>query len=124
MIETIEWEDYEKEAKKGRDKNMEIMQLFRQCLQSNGLKEITIRKHVSNASFYINEYLLYEDVVSAAEGIDKVNEFFDWFFPRKALWSSVNSTKETVSSLKKFYKCLTGLGLIKEDDYGFFFFRK
>jgi len=36
----------------------------------SGLKEKTVKKHTGNIRFYINE-------------------FFNWFFPRKAMWSNV-----------------------------------
>ncbi len=35
------------------------------------------------------------------------------------MWSSVTSTKETVASLKKFYKSLMEAGLVNEEDYRF-----
>jgi len=69
--------------------------------------------------FYINEYLLYEEAIPAKEGITSINGFFNWFFPRKAMWSSLTSTKETVASLKKFYKYLMEIGLVDEEDYRF-----
>lgn len=102
-----------------REKNEKILTTFKKLLKDSGLKDKTIKKHIDNVSFYINEYLLYYDCIPATEGITSINGFFDWFFPKKAMWSSRASTKETVSSLKKFYKHLTSLGIIEESDYLF-----
>jgi len=110
------YEQYEEQAKQERENNREIIQLFRKWLAETGLKEKTINKHVDNIVFYIDEFLLYEEVIPAKEGITSVNGYFNWFFPRKAMWSSVASTKETVASLKKFYKCLMEAGLVDEAD--------
>ena len=50
---------------------------------------------------------------------EEVSGFFDWFFPRKAMWSSKASAKETAASLKKFYKYLTELGIVDPNGYTF-----
>ena len=113
------YEQYEEQAEKEREDNRKIIHQFRKWLVEKGLKEKTINKHVDNILFYINEYLLYEEAIPAEEGITSINEFFNWFFPRKAMWSSLTSTKETVASLKKFYKYLVEIGLVDEEDYRF-----
>jgi hypothetical protein len=77
------------------------------------MKNKTVRKHLGNVSFYIDDYLLYDDIVRPQEGLSAVNGFF----PRKAMWSSVASTKETVASLKKFYRHLTEIGLVEAPEY-------
>ncbi len=94
------YDEYEEQAEKERKKNKKIIQLFRNWLVDSGLKEKTVNKHIDNVIFYINEYLLYEEAIPATEGITSINDYFNWFFPRKAMWSSVASTKETVASLK------------------------
>ena len=115
----MSYEDYEQQAAREKEKNEKILGIFEKWLKESGLKEKTINKHVDNVSFYINEYLLYDECTPANEGIISINSFFDWFFPRKAMWSSKASTKETVASLKKFYKCMVVVGLVSENDYAF-----
>ena len=110
-------DDYEEQAEQERENNKKIIRIFRKWLMESGLKDKTVNKHIDNALFYINEYLLYEEAIPATEGITSINEFFNWFFPRKAMWSSEASTKETVASIKKLYKCLAEIGLINDDDY-------
>jgi hypothetical protein len=82
-------------------------------LADSGLKKKTIRKHQGNVSFYIDDYLHYDDIVRPQEGLSFVNRFFTWFFPRKTMWSSVKTTKETVAGLKKFYLYLAEIGLVE-----------
>ena len=110
------YEDYEQEAEKIRSENEVLLKGFSKWLEQSGLKEKTIKKHTGNVWFYINEYLLYEDAVRPQEGISAVNEFFNWFFPRKAMWSNVTTTKETVASLKKFYRFLVDIGSVEATD--------
>jgi hypothetical protein len=49
--------------------------------------------------------------------LSKIDGFFNWFFPRKAMWSSVSSTKETVAGLKKFYLYLVEIERVEANDY-------
>jgi hypothetical protein len=112
-----DYSDYEQEANKIRSENAELLDGFKAWLAESGLKEKTVDKHAGNVSFYINEFLLYEDAVRPQEGLSAVNEFFNWFFPRKAMWSSVASTKETVAGLKKFYGHLVDAGKVETADY-------
>ncbi len=115
----MSYEDYELESKQMQAENGKLLAGFVEWMLEANLKERTIRKHVQNVDFYINHYLLYEDCTRAMDGISSVNGFFDWFFPRKAMWSSTASTKETVVSLKKFYKYLTEKNIVEIADYEF-----
>jgi hypothetical protein len=109
--------DYDQQADQIRAENAVLLEGFETWLENSGLKEKTVRKHLGNVSFYIDDYLLYDDIVRPQEGLSAVNRFFNWFFPRKAMWSSVASTKETVASLKKFYRYLTEVGLVEAPEY-------
>jgi len=52
------------------------------------LSKKTIDKHVSNVDFYINDFLLYEDAIEAADGVSSMGMFLGYWFIRKAMWSS------------------------------------
>jgi len=112
-------DDYEIESSKIREENKKLLSEFSSWLSNSGLKEKTIRKHSQNIDLYINHFLLYDDCIPAKDGISSVNSFFNWYFPRKAMWSSITSTKENVASLKKFYKFLSEHGKIDIIDYHF-----
>jgi hypothetical protein len=113
----MSYEDFEAESEKLREENDELLAAFTECLKETGIKQNTIKKHVQNVDFYINEYLLYDDCTSAKDGIPCLSGFFNWFFPKKAMWSSVASTKANVTSLKKFYLFLSEQKVINIIDY-------
>ncbi len=104
--------DYDQQADQIRTENAVLLEGF-----ETWLKEKTVRKHLGNVSFYIDHYLLYDDIVRPHEGLSAVNGFFNWFFPHKAMWSSVTTAKETVAGLKKFYRYLTEVGLVEASEY-------
>jgi len=109
--------DYDQQADKIRAENAVLLKGFRTWLEELGLKEKTVRKHLGNVSFYVDDYLLYDDIIRPQEGLSFVNGVFNWFFPRKAMWSSVTTTKETVAGLKKFYLYLAEIGLVEASEY-------
>lgn len=115
----MSYEDYEIESEAIRGENRVLLEGFEKWLRQSGLKEKTIKKHSQNTDFYINHYLLYDSCTPAKEGISSMNGFFNWFFPRKAMWSSRASVKETAASLKKFYKYLSEMGVMPPADYLF-----
>jgi len=111
------YERYEESCKKIRKANKRLLDEFGAWLKSSGLAEKTVNNHISNADFYINEYLLYEDATTEAkDGIHAVDMFLgDWFI-RKAMWASKSSIKGNAASLKKFYTFLLDKGLIDKED--------
>jgi len=86
-----------------RKENRKLLNSFRKYLGSKKLSKKTVDKHVSNIDFYINEFLLYEEPSKAKEGVNKLDYFLGYWFIRKAMWASVTSIKENITSLKHFY---------------------
>lgn len=111
-----EYDEYEAECEKIREENQIILNGFRKHLESKKASKKTIDKHTSNIDFYINEFLLYEEPLRPATGVNSLNYFLgDWFI-RKAMWASVTSIKEYIASLKKFYTYMCENGDIEIDD--------
>jgi len=111
------YEAYEKACKKEREKNEVYLNDFQKWLKDKGLAEKTIRNHVSNVDFYINDYLCYYEVRDVKEGCYCISEFLgDWFI-RKALWSSCAHIKSNAASIKKFYALMLEKGVVDQDDY-------
>ena len=81
------------------------------------LSPATVRKHLSNVDFYINNYLLYEDALDMVNGTEMIDDFLGDFFIRKCMWSTPATIKSTAVSIKKFYKCMLECGKIKKEDY-------
>ncbi len=111
-----DYEKHEKECKKIRIANKQLLDKFELSLESSGLSEKTINNHVSNIDFYINEYLLYEDAIEARDGVSAVDMFLGYWFIKKAMWASRSSIKGNATSFKKFYSFLHEKKLIKKDD--------
>ena len=99
-------------------RNYRFLDEFKIWLENKKLTEKTIRKHISNADLYVNDYLnYYEEYYSMEDGINETGLFFgDWFI-RKCMWSSLTSLKETASSIKKFYECMCELGYVRVEEY-------
>lgn len=113
------YEDYERECRRIREENAAYLETFEKSLRQAWLSEKTIRKHVGNADFYINEFLLRYDANPMAEGTGYISSFLGDFFIRKCLWSTPTSIREYAASLKKFYKCMLDEGNVGADDYAY-----
>lgn len=84
----FDYEEYERECDKIRQTNEELLVLFEEELQNSGLSAKTVRRHLSNADFYINEYLLREEPRPMEDGITELDMFLGFFFIRKCMWST------------------------------------
>ena len=115
----FDYEEYERECDKIRQTNEELLVLFEEELQDSGLSAKTVRRHLSNAEFYINEYLLREEPRPMEDGITELDMFLGFFFIRKCMWSTPGTIKSTAASIKKFYKCMLNHGKISKDDYAY-----
>ena len=111
------YKDWEKKVEANHKRNEKFIQEFENWLSQKGLAKKTIRKHVNNASLYINDYLNYYDAEKMEDGIHFVHGFLDGWFIEKCLWSSRNSLKETSASIKKFYECMSEKEYVTKDDY-------
>jgi hypothetical protein len=116
---TESYEDHERQARAIREENIVLLSEFEAVLKAAGLAQKTIRRHLSNVDFYINDYLLYDGLNHARDGVTSVHGFFDWFFPKKAMWSSPEATRENAASLKKFYRFMLETGRMDVVDYAF-----
>ncbi len=114
---TDEYEVYEQKCKAVREVNAKLLDGFEAWLAETGLGANTIKKHVGNVDFYINECLLRDDPpTSATEGVRRVDYFLGYWFIRKAMWASPASIKENAAGLKKFYTYLADIGQVSADD--------
>ena len=111
-----DYEQYEADCKKIRKTNNKILHDFETWLKASKLKEKTIRKHIENVDFYINDFLLYEDAVEAKNGASEIGMFLGYWFIRKAIWASPAQIKSNAGSLKKFYTFLFENELIEKED--------
>ncbi len=114
---SFDYEDYEKECRKIRAENENLLADFLVWLRGKGLSEKTVQKHYENVYFYVDQYLLYEDATPAAEGVNFANDFLGYWFIRKAMWASEASIRANATSMKKFYTfMLEDQQLIEKDE--------
>lgn len=112
-------DDYEKfvaECKKIKKENRIVLDGFQNHLESKKLSDKTIDKHVSNMEYYINDFLLYEEPLKPRDGIYEINYFLGYWFIKKALWASVSTIKENITSLKHFYTYMNDIGQISAEE--------
>ena len=111
-------DERENQLKENTKRNEDYLKMFEKSLEEKQLTAKTIRKHVSNIDFYLNDYLTYYDeIIKMKDGTQYTGSFLgDWFI-RKAMWASKSSIKEMSSSLKKFYEYMIALGFVKISDY-------
>lgn len=80
------YEEFVKRCQKIRQENAELLEGFKEWLKGKGLSKKTIKKHISNTKFYLNEYLCYDDPPqTAVEGVGMINYFLGYWFIRKAM---------------------------------------
>jgi hypothetical protein len=100
------YKDYETTCAQIRQENALLLDDFVARLRGQRLASGTIRKHLENVEFFINEFLLCHDATRPVEGIGEISEFLgDWFI-RKAMWSTPRYIKASATSLYKFYDFL------------------
>ncbi|MBT9315056.1 phage integrase SAM-like domain-containing protein [Leptothoe spongobia] len=109
------YEKYEEDCKTLRKANKRLLKDFEDWLKSSSLSEKTINNHLSNIDFYINEFLLYDEIIEAKDGSDIVGMFLGYWFIKKAMWASQSSIKGNATSLKKFYTFMHERGLISKE---------
>ena len=64
-----------KECETIRTENEIYLDLFEKDLLASGLQEKTVRRHVRNAAFYINTFLLHEEPKPMKEGTECAGSF-------------------------------------------------
>ncbi len=109
-------EDFEKKVQVVQKENKFILEKFKRYLVGKKLTKKTIEKHVWNIDFFINDYLLRYDITQAKDGSSQIGFFLGNWFIRKAMWASVTSIKENITSMKKFYQFMYENGEISKDD--------
>ena len=114
-----EYEKYEKDCERIRQENEQYLKMFEKELTDKGLSPKTIKQHLENVDFFINEYNLRDDALTVKDGMSGLDSFF-YFFIHKCMWSTPDTVRRTAASLKKFYKFLADNGIIDQDDYELF----
>ena len=70
-----EYEKYEKDCRSIRALNKKLLEKFEDYLRGKDLSSKTVKNHLDNIHFYINEFLLYYDANLPQEGIFKIDKY-------------------------------------------------
>lgn len=107
--------EYPINEEKIEKKHNALLELFYKDISH--LSDKTIRNHMSNVSFFLNNYLIYYQSADYKEVNNEIGMYFSDFFIRKCMWSTPATTKSTAASLKKFYKSMVDHGKFSKEDY-------
>ena len=107
----------EAEAKEIYAENEQHLKNFGKHLESKGLSEKTIKNHLENVSFYINDFLCCYDIQDVKSGCFQIDKFLGGWFIRKAMWANCTQIKGMAASIKKFYAFMLEQKVVEKDDY-------
>lgn len=110
-------EQIDKLMDKQIESNNKLLEQFEKHLYNQNLTKKTINKHRDNIDFYINTFILHYDIETPEESWDAMDMYFSSFVPDKTTWGSVNDTKSSIASLKKFYAYLVEIGRFSKDSH-------
>lgn len=103
-------------CRKVREDNKRCLEVFKCEIEESGLSPKTIKTHLRNVDFFINEYLSIEPL-PVNIGTYLIHVFLGKFLIKECKWSTPNNIKTTAASIKKFYKCMLDIREIKEWQY-------
>lgn len=114
MSETL---SYDERVRDIRAYNQPIIEDFGSWLEQSGLSEKTVRKYVYDIKFFTEYLVYYDDPLKKLDEADSsdVRMFLRYWFPRKAMWSSITSVKSNIASFKKFFTWLGEIGRISPE---------
>lgn len=102
-----ELNEYERKCDEIRQVNNGYLKLFEESM--SGLSAKITRRHMENADFYLNDYLLLHEPLPMEEGLGRIFGFLDDYYIRKC-FATEETWKEMASSIKKFYRCMRDYG--------------
>jgi hypothetical protein len=110
-----EYEKYLAACEEIKGENSLLLAEFGRRMESEGLAPKTIAKHLSNMTFFLNRFLLYEAPLKAQQGVNRVDEFLGHWFIRKAPWASKTAIRDYIAVLQRFYAFLHTKGLVSAE---------
>lgn len=89
--------------------NKKLLKIFESDISN--LKQKTIDTHLKIAEWYVNYYLMFNDL-TIEDGIKNLDEFF-----YNEVIGSLGGIKQICNSIKKFYNSMFRHGIISKSDY-------
>ncbi|NMD20761.1 MAG: hypothetical protein GYA76_10935, partial [Verrucomicrobia bacterium] len=97
-----EYARYEQACAEIRKENAALLKEFAGWMRQQGVSERTVGMHSSNAHFYIQEFLLYEQPLRPDQGASSIGMYLGYWFIRKAPIATPGTVKSSATSLIKF----------------------
>jgi len=110
-----DYQEYERACQVIRKENQALLKEFYAWLEAQEMSEETISRHLSNAAFYIQEFLLYEQPWRPHEGASSIGMYLGYWFIRKGPVATPGTVKTNATSLVKFYSFLVEKGLVTDE---------
>lgn len=99
-------------------RNHTLLELFYDDMVAQNLKKETLDELIFDADTYLHIYLMSGDgPYTMEQGVDKLDGYFSYFYPRKCMWSNPANTATSAESIRLFYKCMADHGMVSEEAY-------
>lgn len=108
--------EFQQAIKDNESKNFGHIKEFEAWLKDSGLAPKTVDKHCGNVEFFLNWYLMREDIILMEDGMDTVEHFISTYLAREE-YESLSSIKGYLTSVKKFYQCMAERGHVEQQRY-------
>lgn len=108
-------EEYERACELIRKENQDLLKEFYAWMRTRKLSERTAGMHFSNAAFYIQEFLLYEQPLRPHEGASSIGMYLGYWFIRKGPIATPGTVKTNATSLIQFYSFLVEKGQVSAE---------
>lgn len=115
--DTDSWDWFEPESRswgKVEKRLSQLLDIF--CDDIKDMSEPTIGKHLAALNPFLFMYFRYEGLENVGEGIRHLDGYFH-YFGYKCMWSNEKTVRQTVTALRKFYKCMLEHDVIEQKDY-------
>lgn len=113
----IQTSDYEKIADEVRENNGKLLKSFQDYLEiKEKLSQKVIKRHLENASLFIDDYLLYRGIKTVTADRLEVETFISDWFVGKFLKVNSASVEQLGASMTKLYKFLAEANEIADSD--------
>lgn len=104
--------DYSEESiKKIKKENQEYLDIFERSLKNKKLAAKTIKIHLENIDFYLNEFVAEHYQKGFNEAHLYLDDFY-FYLLKNCLWATSEQIKGVAASMKKFYKSMQDNNII------------
>ncbi len=109
--------NYETQFELMEKNNQKYFDLFEKQMRKEGLSEKTIKRHLINSKFYVNDFINHYEVYDMKKGCYELDTYFGPYYKNLRPDFTPYTLNENIASIKKFYKTMHKYNFISDDDY-------